>query len=161
MTGVGGSIVVRGARTHNLRSIDVDIPHDRLVVFTGVSGSGKSSLVIDTVHTEAQRQLIETFSSFARQRLPKHSRPDVEPLEHSLPSILIDQKPMGATCARRWARHRVQPTAPAVRPRGNRPGLPSFFLCFNSPRSPARGARLGLFREREAGPAGRRDPLPA
>ncbi len=135
MTGVGGSIVVRGARTHNLRSIDVDIPHDRLVVFTGVSGSGKSSLVIDTVHTEAQRQLIETFSSFARQRLPKLSRPDVEALEHLTTSILIDQKPMGrnlrSTVGTATELHTYLRLLFARC--GNRPGLPSFFLASTAP----------------------------
>ena len=135
MTGVGSSIVVRGARTHNLRSIDVDIPHDRLVVFTGVSGSGKSSLVIDTVHTEAQRQLIETFSSFARQRLPKLSRPDVETLEHLTTSILIDQKPMGrnlrSTVGTATELHTYLRLLFARC--GNRPGLPSFHLGFNNP----------------------------
>ncbi|MGI5839355.1 MAG: hypothetical protein ACOX8W_06795 [bacterium] len=70
-------IIVKGAKTHNLKNIDCDIPKHKLVVFTGVSGSGKSSFVFDTVYTEAQRQLIETFSSFARRRLPKLSRPPV------------------------------------------------------------------------------------
>ena len=71
-------IRVDNARVHNLKGVSLDIPRDRLVVFTGVSGSGKSSLVFDTLHTEAQRQLIETFSSFARLRLPELSRPDVD-----------------------------------------------------------------------------------
>ena len=70
-------IVIRNARMHNLKGISLEIPKDRIVVFTGVSGSGKSSLVFDTIYTEAQRQLIETFSSFARARLPKLSKPDV------------------------------------------------------------------------------------
>ena len=61
------NIVIKGARTHNLKNISLDIPRYRLVVFTGISGSGKSSLVFDTVYTEAQRQLIETFSSFDKR----------------------------------------------------------------------------------------------
>ena len=68
-------IAIRGARTHNLKGIDVDIPKHRLVAFTGVSGSGKSSLVFDTICTEAQRQLVETFSTYARRRLPQLTRP--------------------------------------------------------------------------------------
>jgi hypothetical protein len=70
------AIQVRNARVHNLQGISLDIPRNRLVAFTGVSGSGKSSLVFDTLHTEAQRQLLETFSSFSRYR--SLSRPDVD-----------------------------------------------------------------------------------
>jgi len=90
-------IRVINARVHNLKGVTLDIPRDKLVVFTGVSGSGKSSLVFDTLHTEAQRQLIETFSSFARRRLPKLSRPDVDEIHNLRTSIVIDQKPMGRT----------------------------------------------------------------
>lgn len=89
-------IVVRGARTHNLKNIMVEIPKHRFVVFTGVSGSGKSSLVFDTLYTEAQRQLVETFSTFARSRLPKLSRPDMDEVTNLSTAILIDQKPMGS-----------------------------------------------------------------
>jgi excinuclease ABC A subunit len=90
-------IVVRGAREHNLKNIDLDIPRDEIVVFTGVSGSGKSSLVFDTLCAEAQRQLIETFSSFARRRLPKISKPDVDIIENLSTAIVIDQKRLGTT----------------------------------------------------------------
>ena len=72
------NIIIKNAHTHNLKNIDIEIPKHKLVVFTGVSGSGKSSLLFDTVFIEAQRQLIETFSTFARARLPKLSRPDVD-----------------------------------------------------------------------------------
>ncbi|MGL4368626.1 MAG: excinuclease ABC subunit UvrA, partial [Spirochaetota bacterium] len=91
------TISITGARTHNLKNISLDIPKNSVVVFTGLSGSGKSSLVFDTIHTEAQRQLVETFSSFARRRLPKLSRPDVEEIRNIGTSIVIDQKRLGRT----------------------------------------------------------------
>jgi excinuclease UvrABC ATPase subunit len=89
------TIIVVGAREHNLKNVSVEIPKRKLVVFTGVSGSGKSSLVFDTVYAEAQRQLIETFSSFARRRLPKINRPDVDEIRNISTAINIDQKKMG------------------------------------------------------------------
>ncbi len=88
-------ITVRGAQTHNLGDVSRAIPKHQLVVFTGVSGSGKSSLVFDTLYTEAQRQLINTFSTFARQRLPQLTRPPVEEIRNLSPCIVIDQKPLG------------------------------------------------------------------
>ncbi len=91
------NIIITNARTHNLKGISLEIPKDKIVVFTGVSGSGKSSLVFDTIYTEAQRQLIETFSSFARARLPKLSKPDVEEIRNISTAIIIDQKRMGTT----------------------------------------------------------------
>lgn len=90
-----GDIQIIGAREHNLKDISVSIPKKKIVVFTGVSGSGKSSLVFDTLYSEAQRQLIETFSSFARRRLPKISRPDVDEIRNLTSTIIIDQKKMG------------------------------------------------------------------
>ena len=89
------SIIVQNAHTNNLRNIDIEIPKHKLVVFTGVSGSGKSSLLFDTIYTEAQRQLVETFSTFARTRMPKLSRPDVDDILNLSTSIVIDQKRMG------------------------------------------------------------------
>jgi len=94
---VSSSILIRNARTHNLKGIDLDVPKNRVVVFTGVSGSGKSSLVFDTLYTEAQRQLIETFSTFARRRLPKLSRPPVDEIHNLSTAIVIDQKRLGRT----------------------------------------------------------------
>lgn len=88
-------IIVRNAHANNLKNINIEIPKHRLVVFTGVSGSGKSSLLFDTIYTEAQRQLIETFSTFARTRMPKLSRPDVDDIQNLSTSIVIDQKRMG------------------------------------------------------------------
>ena len=89
------NIIVKNAHTNNLKNIDVEIPKHKLVVFTGISGSGKSSLLFDTIYTEAQRQLIETFSTFARARLPKLSRPDVDDIQNLSTAIVIDQKRMG------------------------------------------------------------------
>lgn len=88
-------IVVRNAHANNLKNVDIEIPKHKLVVFTGVSGSGKSSLLFDTIYTEAQRQLIETFSTFARTRMPKLSRPDVDEILNLSTAIVIDQKRMG------------------------------------------------------------------
>lgn len=88
-------IIIKNAHTHNLKNIDIEIPKHKLVVFTGVSGSGKSSLLFDTIYTEAQRQLVETFSTFARARLPKLSRPDIDDIQNLSTSIVIDQKRMG------------------------------------------------------------------
>lgn len=90
------TIQVTSANLHNLKNVSLDIPKHKLVVFTGVSGSGKSSLLFDTLYTEAQRQLIETFSTFARARLPKLSRPDVEDIRNLSTAIVIDQKKMGS-----------------------------------------------------------------
>ncbi|MFC2136915.1 ATP-binding cassette domain-containing protein [Bacteroidota bacterium] len=89
------TIQIINAHTNNLKNLNIEIPKQKLVVFTGVSGSGKSSLVFDTVYTEAQRQLIETFSTFARARMPKLSRPDVEDIHNLSTAIVIDQKRMG------------------------------------------------------------------
>lgn len=89
-------IIIRNAHTNNLRHIDIEVPKHSIVVFSGVSGSGKSSLLFDTIYTEAQRQLIETFGSFARARLPKLSRPDVDEIKNLSTPIVIDQKKMGS-----------------------------------------------------------------
>src|SRR5574344_3173592 len=89
-------IIVENAHTNNLKNVSINIPKHKIVVFSGVSGSGKSSLLFDTIYTEAQRQLIETFSSFARARLPKLSRPDVDDILNLSTAIVIDQKKMGS-----------------------------------------------------------------
>ena len=85
-------IVVKGAREHNLKNIDVVIPRGRLVVITGVSGSGKSSLAFDTIYAEGQRRYVESLSAYARQFLGRMEKPDVEYIEGLSPAISIDQK---------------------------------------------------------------------
>jgi excinuclease ABC subunit A len=89
---MSGHIRVRGAREHNLKSVDVDIPRDRLVVITGLSGSGKSSLAFDTIYAEGQRRYVESLSAYARQFLELMSKPDVESIEGLSPAISIEQK---------------------------------------------------------------------
>ncbi len=85
-------IIIRGAREHNLKNVDLNIPRDRLVVFTGVSGSGKSSLAFDTIYAEGQRRYVESLSSYARQFLGQMEKPDVDLIEGLSPAISIDQK---------------------------------------------------------------------
>jgi excinuclease UvrABC ATPase subunit len=94
---MSGDIRITGVRVHNLQNISVSIPKNQIVVITGVSGSGKSSLVFDTISAEARRQLIETFGTFERSRLPKISRPDVDEISNLSPVIVIDQKRPGQT----------------------------------------------------------------
>jgi len=86
------AIIVRGAREHNLKNIDVAIPRDKLVVITGVSGSGKSSLAFDTIYAEGQRRYVESLSAYARQFLGRMEKPDVDYIEGLSPAISIDQK---------------------------------------------------------------------
>jgi excinuclease UvrABC ATPase subunit len=88
-------ITLTGARENNLKDVSVRIPKGRLTVFTGVSGSGKSSIVFDTIAVESQRQSNETFTSFVRNRLPKYERPRAESLEGLSPAIVVDQRPVG------------------------------------------------------------------
>lgn len=85
------NIVVKGAREHNLKNIDIKIPRDKLVVFTGLSGSGKSSLAFDTIYAEGQRRYVESLSSYARMFLGQMDKPDVDYIEGLSPAISIDQ----------------------------------------------------------------------
>ena len=84
-------IRIRGARQHNLKNVDVDIPLGALTVVTGVSGSGKSSLAFDTLYAEGQRRYVETFSAYARQFLDRMDRPDVDAVEGIPPAVSIDR----------------------------------------------------------------------
>ena len=86
------AIRIRGARTHNLRNIDIDLPRDKLIVFTGLSGSGKSSLAFDTIYAEGQRRYVESLSAYARQFLSMMEKPDVDTIEGLSPAIAIEQK---------------------------------------------------------------------
>ena len=86
------SIYIKGARVHNLRNIELDIPHEKLIVITGLSGSGKSTLAFDTIFAEGQRRYVESLSSYARQFLGKISKPDVDIITGIAPAIAIEQK---------------------------------------------------------------------
>ena len=86
------SIVVRGARVHNLKNIDFEIPYNALTVVTGVSGSGKSSLAFDTIYAEGQRRYVESLSAYARQFLERIEKPDVDLIEGIAPAVAIKQK---------------------------------------------------------------------
>ncbi|MGQ4496847.1 excinuclease ABC subunit UvrA, partial [Dermabacteraceae bacterium P13101] len=86
------SLVVRGAAEHNLKNVDIDIPRDRLVVFSGLSGSGKSSLAFDTIFAEGQRRYVESLSAYARQFLGQMDKPKVDFIEGLSPAVAIDQK---------------------------------------------------------------------
>ena len=86
------AITIRGAREHNLKNVDVEIPRDRLVVFTGLSGSGKSSLAFDTIYAEGQRRYVESLSAYARQFLEMMQKPDVDQIDGLSPAISIEQK---------------------------------------------------------------------
>ena len=86
------SIHIKGARVHNLKNIEVEIPHDKLVVVTGLSGSGKSTLAFDTIFAEGQRRYVESLSAYARQFLGKINKPDVDLITGIAPAIAIEQK---------------------------------------------------------------------
>ena len=86
------NIVIKGARQHNLKDIDLTIPRDELIVFTGLSGSGKSSLTFDTIYAEGQRRYVESLSSYARQFLGQMEKPDIDSIDGLSPAVSIDQK---------------------------------------------------------------------
>src|ERR1700681_1622573 len=90
--GEPSDLIVRGARTHNLKNIDVSLPAGKLIIITGVSGSGKSSLAFDTIYAEGQRRYVESLSAYARQFLERMEKPDVDSIEGICPAIAIRQK---------------------------------------------------------------------
>ena len=85
-------IIVKGAKEHNLKNLSFELPRNKLIVFTGVSGSGKSSLVFDTIYAEGQRRYVESLSSYARQFLERMNKPDVELIQGISPAVAIEQK---------------------------------------------------------------------
>src|SRR5205814_8744006 len=89
------ALLIRGAREHNLKNVDVSIPRDKLTVITGLSGSGKSSLAFDTIYAEGQRRYVESLSAYARQFLGLMEKPDVDSIEGLSPAISIEQKTAG------------------------------------------------------------------
>src|ERR1043165_4404858 len=89
------ALIVRGAREHNLRNVDVTIPRDRLTAITGLSGSGTSSLAVDSIYAEGQRRYVESLSAYARQFLGLMEKPDVDAIEGLSPAISIEQKSAG------------------------------------------------------------------
>ncbi|NYH51469.1 excinuclease UvrABC ATPase subunit [Nocardiopsis arvandica] len=129
-------IVVEGARTHNLRGIDVRIPRNRITVFTGVSGSGKSSLVFDTVAAESRRQLNDTYDSFVRNRLGRPGRPDADRIDNLSVAVVLDQRRLSGNA--RSTVGTATDIAPLVRLLFSRIGEPSAGLShvfsFNDPR---------------------------
>ncbi|MGA2830455.1 MAG: excinuclease ABC subunit A, partial [Streptosporangiaceae bacterium] len=89
-------LIVRGAREHNLKDVHLDLPRDAMIVFTGLSGSGKSSLAFDTIFAEGQRRYVESLSTYARQFLGQLDKPDVDAIEGLRPAVSIGQKPASA-----------------------------------------------------------------
>jgi excinuclease ABC subunit A len=89
---MNSSITIRGARVHNLKNVSLSLPRNRLIVFTGVSGSGKSSLAFDTIYAEGQRRYVESLSSYARQFLERMDKPDVDLIQGISPAMAIEQK---------------------------------------------------------------------
>ena len=113
------SIDIRGARTHNLRNLDLSLPRDKLIVFTGLSGSGKSSLAFDTIYAEGQRRYVESLSAYARQFLSMMEKPDVDHIDGLSPAISIEQKSTSHNppLDRRHRHRDLRLPAPAVCPR--------------------------------------------
>src|SRR5437016_4873402 len=103
------SIVIKGAREHNLKNLDLTLPRDKLIVITGLSGSGKSSLAFDTIYAEGQRRYVESLSAYARQFLEQMDKPDVDSIEGLSPAIAIEQKTTSRTRSP-WTSRRSTPS---------------------------------------------------
>ena len=88
-------IIIKGLKQNNLKNVSLEIPKNKIVVFTGVSGSGKSSIVFDTIAAESQRQMNETYSAYVRGRLPKYEKPHVDFIDNLTASVIIDQSRLG------------------------------------------------------------------
>ena len=99
-----GSIRIRGARENNLKNVSLDIPKRKITVFTGVSGSGKSSLVFGTIAAESQRLINETYPAFVQQFMPHYGQPDADELENISAAIIVTSSGWAAIRARRWRR---------------------------------------------------------
>lgn len=129
------SIKIRGLRQNNLKNISLDIPKNKIVVFTGVSGSGKSSIVFDTIAAESQRQMNETYSAWIRGRLPKYDKPNVELIDNLNPSVIIDQSRLGGNS--RSTVGTISDMYSALRLLFSRIGTPSIgpssYFSFNNP----------------------------
>ncbi len=134
-------LIIRGAREHNLKDISLDLPRDSLIVFTGLSGSGKSSLAFDTIFAEGQRRYVESLSAYARQFLGQMDKPDVDFIEGLSPAVSIDQKSTSKNprSHRRHHHRGLRLPPPPLRARGPRalPGLP---LARSSARPPSRSS---------------------
>ena len=142
----GTDIVIRSAREHNLRDVSLELPRGKLICFTGVSGSGKSSLAFDTLYAEGQRRYVESLSSYARQFLGQMPKPDVDRIDGLSPSIAIQQKTAGRNPRSTVGHHHRDPRLPAraVRPGGTGP-LPAVRPAGRGADARAdRGARLAL-----------------
>ncbi|MEV0582085.1 excinuclease ABC subunit UvrA [Nonomuraea sp. NPDC050310] len=126
------SIRIVGAREHNLKDVSLEIPKNKITVFTGVSGSGKSSIVFDTLAVEAQRQLNSTFSWFIRNQLPKYERPHADVVENLTTPVIVDQKPVGGSS--RSTVGTMTDILPVIRALFSRAsGLPANLFSFNDP----------------------------
>ena len=128
-------IKIRGLRQNNLKNVSLDIPKNKIVVFTGVSGSGKSSIVFDTIAAESQRQMNETYTAWIRGRLPKYEKPNVERIENLNPSVIIDQSRLGGNA--RSTVGTISDMYSALRllfSRIGKPGIgPASYFSFNNP----------------------------
>ena len=146
-------IVIQGLCQNNLKNISLKIPKEKLVVFTGVSGSGKSSIVFDTIAAESQRQMNETYSAYVRVRLPKYEKPKAEKIENLSPTVIIDQTPPWRQCSvygRDHQRHVFRPAAALLPDRGTPCGNTLLLFLQQSG-----GHVSGVFRIGEGDDAGR------